>query len=83
MGIFRHDLTERERDNGTAGEETPSVSMSPQVQCDSCRVAKAQVEVVTGAGPVYLCQHHYREHRDSIIAAGHAIRTWPGAGRYS
>jgi hypothetical protein len=60
MGIFRYDLTEPERVNGTAGVETPSVSMSPRVQCDRCCVAEAQVEVVTDAGPVYLCQHHYR-----------------------
>jgi hypothetical protein len=83
MGIFRHDLTEPERDNGTAGEEMPAVSVSPQVQCDRCRVAQAQVEVVTDAGPVFLCQHHHREHRDSIIAAGHVVRTWPGSGHCS
>jgi hypothetical protein len=83
MGIFRHDLTEPGRDNRTAVGETLSVSMSPQVQCDRCCVAEAQVEVVTDAGPVYFCQHHYREHRDSIIAAGHVIRTRSGAGRDS
>jgi hypothetical protein len=37
------------------------------------------VEVVTNAGSVFLCQHHHRQYRDSIVAAGHLIRTWPGA----
>jgi hypothetical protein len=36
------------------------------------------VEVVTDAGSVFLCQHHHRQYRDSIVAAGHVIRAWPG-----
>ena len=47
---------------------------SLQVTCDRCHAALAKVEVVTGAGSVFLCQHHHKEHRDSIIAAGHLIR---------
>lgn len=42
---------------------------------------QAQVEVVTNAGPVFLCQHHHRQYRDSIVAAGHLIRAWPGGLR--
>ena len=78
MGIFHHDLTEHEPANGTVREQLPRVGVRPWVPCDRCRVAQAQVEVVTDVGSVFLCQHHHREHRDSILAAGHVIRTWPG-----
>jgi hypothetical protein len=83
MGIFRHDRTPPERAPGRTREDMPCVSVSPWLACDRCRVAQAQVEVVTNAGPVFLCQHHHKEHRDSIIAAGYVIRVWPGAGRCS
>jgi hypothetical protein len=43
-------------------------------------VAEAQVEVVTDAGSIILCGHHYRGHHDSIVAAGYMIRARPGAG---
>ena len=78
MGIFRRDLAHPERVPGTVREDEFLVSMSRMVPCDRCRVAQAQVEVVADAGSVFLCQHHYREHRASIIAAGHVIRAWPG-----
>jgi hypothetical protein len=77
--MFRHSLTEQERPGGIAREELATVSVSPWVACDRCRVAEAQVEVLTDAGSVFLCQHHHREHHDSIIAAGHVIRAWPAA----
>ena len=83
MRIFRHDLNPPERAPGIVREDMPCVSMSRWFPCDSCRTAWAQVEVVTDAGSVFLCQHHHQEHRDSIIAAGHVIRAWPGAGRCS
>jgi len=44
------------------------------VPCDRCHVASASVEVITGAGSLFLCEHHHKRHRDSIIAAGHQIR---------
>ena len=78
MGMFRHDLARPERAPRTAGEGQPRASVSRWVACDRCGVAEAQVEVVTGAGSFFLCQHHHREHRDSIVAAGHLIRPWPG-----
>jgi hypothetical protein len=74
MGIFRHDLARPERAPGLAQDDKPCVSADLWVPCDSCRVAQAQVEVVTDAGPVFLCQHHHREHRDAIVAAGHLSR---------
>ncbi len=83
MGIFRRDLTQPERAPGTVREDDPCVSASLWIPCDRCRVARAQVEVVTDSGSVFLCQYHLREHRDSIVAAGHVIRTWPGTGRCS
>jgi hypothetical protein len=78
MGIFRRDLAQPERAPETVGEDKPRVGVRPWVPCDRCRVAQAQVEVVTDVGSVFLCQHHHREHGDSILAAGHVIHTWPG-----
>jgi hypothetical protein len=79
MGIFRHDLTRSQRIPETAGQaDDLFVSGGVRVPCDRCYVAEAQVEVVTAAGSVFLCQHHHRQYRDSIVAAGHAIRAWPG-----
>jgi hypothetical protein len=71
MGILRHDLTPAERAPGTVWDDKPCVSADLWVPCDRCRVAQAQVEVVTDAGSVFLCQHHHKEHRDAIVAAGH------------
>ena len=75
MGIFSND------DNGpprrmrsAVKEHTPAAGIRLQVPCDRCHVALAQVEVITHAGPVFLCQHHHLEHRTSIIAAGYPIR---------
>jgi hypothetical protein len=45
-----------------------------QVLCDRCQVALAKVEVITGAGSVFLCSHHHKMHRDAILAVGHRIR---------
>jgi hypothetical protein len=84
MGIFRHDLTPAERAPGTVRDVKPWASTDLWVPCDRCRVAEAQVEVITDARPVFLCQHHYMEHRHAIVAAGHPTRTWrPGSGSYS
>ena len=83
MGVFRHDLTRPERPPGRVWDDQPCVSVDLWVPCDRCRVAQAQVEVVTDAGPVFLCQHHHRQHHDAIVAAGHVIRTWPGTGNCS
>ena len=84
MGIFRHDLAQPERAPGIEQDGQPAVSSDPWVPCDRCRVAQAQVEVTTEAGPVFLCQHHYTEHRDAISAAGHPTRAWrPGSGSHS
>ena len=50
MRIFR--VTEPLRD------DEPCASEDLWIPCDRCRVAQAQVEVVTAAGPIFLCQHH-------------------------
>jgi len=79
MRIFRHDLTRPERIPGTVREaDDLCVSTGVRVPCDRCQVAEAQVEVVTDAGSVFLCRHHHRQYRASIVAAGHVIRAWPG-----
>ena len=83
MEIFRRDLSQPERAPGTVRDDLSSVSVDPWVPCDRCRVTEAQVEVVTEAGSVFLCQHHYRQHHNAIVAAGHVIRAWPGTGRCS
>jgi arginine/lysine/ornithine decarboxylase len=79
MGIFRHDLTRSQRIPETVREaDDLFVNMGVRVPCDRCHVAEAQVEVVTNSGSVFLCRHHHRQYRDSIVAAGHLIRAWPG-----
>ena len=83
MGIFRHDLTPAERAPGTVRDVKPWASTDLWVPCDRCRVAEAQVEVVTDAGSVFLCHHHHREYRDALVAARHMIRAWRGTGRRS
>ena len=52
----------------------PASGVVQQVPCDRCHVASAKVEVITGAGPVFLCSHHHTAHRNAILAAGHRIR---------
>jgi hypothetical protein len=81
MRIFRQDLTRSPRAPGTLRDDDLRVPVELWVPCDRCRVAEAQVQVLTGAGPVFLCQHHYRQHHDAIAAAGHLTRVWrPGLG---
>jgi len=52
----------------------PAAGAGQQVPCDRCHVAWAKVEVITGAGSVFLCSHHHKMHRNTILAAGHRIR---------
>ena len=51
----------------------PAAGVVQQVLCDRCHVAVAKVEVITGAGSVFLCSHH-TAHVNAILAAGHRIR---------
>jgi len=75
MGIFSNDdNSQASRVRTAVKERKPAVGICLQVACDRCHVALAQVEVITDAGPVFLCQHHHLEHRTSIVAAGHQIR---------
>jgi hypothetical protein len=53
----------------------PGSGFVQQVPCDRCHVAVAKVEVITGAGSVFLCSHHHAVHFNVILAAGHRIRT--------
>ena len=81
MGTFRHDLSQPERIPGTVpAADDFCTTTGVWVPCDRCQVAEAQVEVVTDAGSIFLCLHHHRQYRDSIVAAGHVIRAWPGGG---
>lgn len=76
MGIFSNDDRRQSRHMRSAvNEHEPVAGIRLQVPCDRCHVASAEVEVITAAGPVFLCQHHHREYRTSIIAAGHQIRS--------
>jgi hypothetical protein len=52
----------------------PGTGLVQQVPCDRCHVAVAKVEVITGAGSVFLCSHHHTAHFTAILAAGHRIR---------
>jgi hypothetical protein len=53
----------------------PAAGVVQPVLCDRCHVASAKVEVITRAGPIFLCSHHCTVHRDAILAAGHQIRS--------
>ena len=76
MGIFG-----RGRSQAAGGGATvvngprPVPGLVPQVLCDRCHVAVAKVEVITGAGSVFLCSHHHTVHLTAILAAGHQMRS--------
>jgi len=75
MGIFGG--SRGQRDSGRAAVvKGPRLAAGvvQQVRCDRCHVASAKVEVITGAGSVFLCSHHHTAHRNAILAAGHRIR---------
>ena len=74
MGIFSNDDNGPPRRMRSAVKEHEPAGICLQVPCDRCHVALAKVEVITHAGPVFLCRHHHLEHRASIIAAGYPIR---------
>jgi len=75
MGIFsanHHSQTGRMP--MTVEEDRPGSRAGLQIMCDGCHAARAKVEVITDAGSIFLCQHHQKRHRSSILAAGHQIR---------
>ena len=74
MGIFGDGRRRR-----VAAKAYKPASEILQVLCDRCHAAWAKVEVITGAGSVFLCQHHHNKYRTSIIAAGHQIVSIQGA----
>ena len=76
MGIFGDGQRRR-----VAAKAYKPASEILQVLCDGCHAAWAKVEVITGAGSVFLCQHHHKKYRNSIIAAGHQIRAALGHPR--
>jgi hypothetical protein len=53
----------------------PAADVVQPVLCDRCHVALAKIEVITGAGSVFLCSHHCTVHRNAILGAGHQIRS--------
>ena len=76
MGIFSADHHSQTPQMPVTAEQDgrgPSAD-SFLIMCDGCHAARARVEVITGAGSIFLCQHHHKKHRSSIIAAGHQIR---------
>lgn len=56
--------------------------------CDRCGVstidggtiAHAKYEITTPAGPLYLCGHHYDDHRYRLLALGYEVKSHDGAG---
>ena len=81
MGIFG-DGGRGQRGRVAVKTYNPAASESRQVPCDRCHAAWAKVEVITAAGSVFLCQHHHKMYRNSIIAAGHQIRARLGIGTF-
>jgi len=82
MSIFGSNYQRQSERLPTAAEDdNPGSPVTRWIMCDGCHVARAQVEVITAAGSVFLCQHHHVKHRSSIIAAGHQIRVGLGDPR--
>lgn len=46
-----------------------------ELKCDSCQFANAQVEVLIGGKPVFLCGHHFQKHRAYIERHGYMLIT--------
>ena len=75
MGIFSADHhSKAERMHMAAQQDGTSPSGVFRIMCDGCHAARAKVEVITDAGSIFLCSHHHKKHRSSILAAGHEIR---------
>lgn len=75
MGIFGSGRGQQASGRAVVVEgPEPAASVVQQVLCDRCQVALAKVEVITGAGSVFLCSHHHNMHRNAILAAGYQIR---------
>jgi hypothetical protein len=74
MGLFSDSRAQPGSGRLVAKAPRPAACEGRQVPCDKCHVARAQVEVITRAGSVFLCSHHHRMHREAILAAGHRIR---------
>jgi hypothetical protein len=74
MGIFGDGRGQPARGRAAVKGPRPAAGAVQQVPCDRCHVASAKVEVITGAGSVFLCSHHHKMHRTAILAAGHRIR---------
>jgi len=79
MGAFGNNYQRQAGQPPVAAEDNkPGSDVAHWTMCDRCRTARAKVEVITDAGSVFLCEHHHKKHRGSIIAAGHQIRGRPG-----
>lgn len=74
MGLFGDGRGQPASGRAAVKEPRPAAGGARQVPCDRCHVALAKVEVVTGAGPLFLCSHHHNMYRTAILAAGHQIR---------
>jgi hypothetical protein len=74
MGIFSGSRAQSASGRAAVKGPRPAAGVVQQARCDRCHVALAKVEVITGAGSVFLCSHHHNLHRNAILAAGHGIR---------
>lgn len=75
MGIFSANQHSHARRKPMMAEnDGPGSRAGLRMMCDGCHAARATVEVVTEAGSIFLCQHHYKKHMSSIIAAGYQVR---------
>ena len=77
MGIFGDRQSQAQSVRPAPRAPWPAADGPGQVRCDRCHVASAKAEVITRAGPVFLCGHHLNVHRSAIIAAGHQVRLSP------
>jgi hypothetical protein len=74
MGIFGDRQSQAQSVRPAPRAPRPAAGEPGQVRCDRCHVASAKAEVITCAGPVFLCRHHFNAHRSAILEAGHQVR---------
>jgi hypothetical protein len=81
MGIFSDRRSQPPSGHAAVVKESgPPADAVQHELCDRCHAAWAKVEVIVGAGSVFLCSHHYQMHRHTILAARYQVRAGFSAG---
>jgi hypothetical protein len=80
MGIFSDRRSQPPSGHAAVVKESGPPADALHELCDRCHAAWAKVEVIVGAGSVFLCSHHYQMHRHTILAARYQVRAGFSAG---